>query len=103
VGKDRALLLVTHLYKVWPEYIKHKLTFLLTFDSMSNLQTLRYWFRAKYESHNVLSFSLSFRSKNESNIIEREAILKRSHDLTGSLLQIQKLLHSLRVKVNIAG
>ncbi|XP_023708099.1 uncharacterized protein LOC111864808 isoform X3 [Cryptotermes secundus] len=47
--------------------------------------------------------SLSFRSKNESNILEREAILKRSHDLTGSLLQIQQVLHSLRVKVNIAG
>ena len=34
---------------------------------------------------------------------EREAILKRSHELTGSLLQIQQVLHSLRVKVNIAG
>jgi hypothetical protein len=29
--------------------------------------------------------------------------LKRSHDLTGSLLQIKQVLHSLRVKVNIAG
>lgn len=47
--------------------------------------------------------SLSFRSKNESNMREREAILKRSHELTGSLLQIQQVLHSLRVKVNIAG
>ncbi|KAJ9579846.1 hypothetical protein L9F63_004496, partial [Diploptera punctata] len=47
--------------------------------------------------------SLSFRSKNETNILHREAVLKRSHDLTGSLLQIQQVLHSLRVKVNIAG
>ncbi|XP_069687402.1 uncharacterized protein [Periplaneta americana] len=47
--------------------------------------------------------SLSFRSKNEGAILERETILKRSHDLTGSLLQIQQVLHSLRVKVNIAG
>ncbi|PSN55980.1 hypothetical protein C0J52_02156 [Blattella germanica] len=47
--------------------------------------------------------NLTFRSKNEANIADREAILKRSHDLTGSLLQIQQVLHSLRVKVNIAG
>ncbi|KAK7793947.1 hypothetical protein R5R35_005816 [Gryllus longicercus] len=46
--------------------------------------------------------SLSFRSKNPLQIAQNEAILKDSHDLTGTLLQLQTVIHSLRVKVNIA-
>ncbi|KAJ8870776.1 hypothetical protein PR048_027075 [Dryococelus australis] len=46
--------------------------------------------------------SLSFRSKNPVAIAQREAILKRSHELTGMLLQLQQAIHSLRVKLSIA-
>lgn len=33
---------------------------------------------------------------------QRRAMLKRSYDLVGALLQIQETLHSLRVKMNVA-
>lgn len=46
--------------------------------------------------------SLSSRSKNQDAINKRTAILKRSYDLVAALLQIQQILHSLRVKINVA-
>ena len=46
--------------------------------------------------------SLSDRTKNEFTIQQRTAMLKRSYDLVSSLLQVQTLLHSLRVKINVA-
>ncbi|XP_011501583.1 PREDICTED: uncharacterized protein LOC105365182 [Ceratosolen solmsi marchali] len=41
-------------------------------------------------------------SSNNLKLNERAAMLKRSYDLIAGLLQIQTLLHSLRVKVNVA-
>ncbi|XP_020283446.1 PHD finger protein 20 isoform X2 [Pseudomyrmex gracilis] len=46
--------------------------------------------------------SLSNRSRNQYVINQRTATLKRSYDLVAALLQIQRLLHSLRVKINVA-
>lgn len=46
--------------------------------------------------------SLTKRKKDQDKINRRTAMLKRSFDLVGSLLKIQQMLHSLRVKVNIA-
>ncbi|XP_046414567.1 PHD finger protein 20 isoform X2 [Neodiprion fabricii] len=46
--------------------------------------------------------SLSSRSKNQAAIDQRAAMLKRSYDLVAALLQIQQILHSLRVKINVA-
>ncbi|XP_076385068.1 PHD finger protein MBD-R2 isoform X3 [Megachile rotundata] len=45
---------------------------------------------------------LSDRTKNQYRINKRTAMLKRSYDLVASLLQIQQVLHSLRVKINVA-
>ncbi|XP_044008198.1 uncharacterized protein LOC122852461 isoform X3 [Aphidius gifuensis] len=45
---------------------------------------------------------LSNRTKDQTAINKRTAMLKRSYDLVGSLLKIQQMLHSLRVKINIA-
>lgn len=42
------------------------------------------------------------RTKDQMAINKRTAMLKRSYDLVGSLLKIQQMLHSLRVKINIA-
>ncbi|KAL0109349.1 hypothetical protein PUN28_014432 [Cardiocondyla obscurior] len=46
--------------------------------------------------------SLSNRTRNQYKINQRTAMLKRSYDLVAALLQIQQLLHSLRVKINVA-
>ncbi|XP_063224785.1 LOW QUALITY PROTEIN: PHD finger protein 20-like protein 1 [Bacillus rossius redtenbacheri] len=46
--------------------------------------------------------SLSFRPKNAVVTAQREAVLRRSHELTGMLLQLQQAIHSLRVKLSIA-
>ncbi|KAK2576179.1 hypothetical protein KPH14_007496 [Odynerus spinipes] len=46
--------------------------------------------------------SLPSRTKNQDAINRRTAILKRSYDLVAALLQIQQILHSLRVKINVA-
>nr|CAD7591438.1 unnamed protein product [Timema genevievae] len=46
--------------------------------------------------------SLSFRTKNASDVNHRERLLKRSHDVTGMLLQVQHVAQGLRVKLNIA-
>nr|CAD7427511.1 unnamed protein product [Timema monikensis] len=46
--------------------------------------------------------SLSFRTKNPSDVNHRERLLKRSHDVTGMLLQVQHVAQGLRVKLNIA-
>lgn len=46
--------------------------------------------------------SLSDRTKNDLAMNQRMAMLKRSYDLIGSLFQIQGVLHSLRVKINVA-
>ncbi|XP_014300215.1 PHD finger protein 20 isoform X2 [Microplitis demolitor] len=46
--------------------------------------------------------SLSKRTKNQDTINKRAAMLKRSYDLVGALIQIQQILHSLRVKINVA-
>ncbi|XP_057336685.1 PHD finger protein 20 isoform X3 [Microplitis mediator] len=46
--------------------------------------------------------SLSKRVKNQDTINKRAAMLKRSYDLVGALIQIQQILHSLRVKINVA-
>ncbi|XP_072765573.1 PHD finger protein 20 isoform X7 [Anoplolepis gracilipes] len=46
--------------------------------------------------------SLSNRTRNQHTINQRTAMLKRSYDLVAALLQIQQLLHSLRVKINVA-
>ncbi|KAL6439227.1 hypothetical protein ACFW04_003860 [Cataglyphis niger] len=46
--------------------------------------------------------SLSNRTRNQHMINQRTAMLKRSYDLVAALLQIQQLLHSLRVKINVA-
>nr|XP_034186180.1 PHD finger protein 20 isoform X3 [Osmia lignaria] len=45
---------------------------------------------------------LSDRTKNQNQVNQRTAMLKRSYDLVASLLQIQQVLHSLRVKINVA-
>ncbi|CAK9810922.1 PHD finger protein 20-like protein 1 [Anthophora plagiata] len=42
------------------------------------------------------------RTKNQHSVNERTAMLKRSYDLVAALLQIQQVLHSLRVKINVA-
>ncbi|XP_018392140.1 PREDICTED: PHD finger protein 20 isoform X2 [Cyphomyrmex costatus] len=46
--------------------------------------------------------SLPNRIRNQYMINQRTAMLKRSYDLVAALLQIQQLLHSLRVKINVA-
>ncbi|XP_011690021.1 PREDICTED: PHD finger protein 20 isoform X1 [Wasmannia auropunctata] len=46
--------------------------------------------------------SLPNRTRNQNMINQRTAMLKRSYDLVTALLQIQQLLHSLRVKINVA-
>nr|CAD7397119.1 unnamed protein product [Timema poppensis] len=46
--------------------------------------------------------SLSFHTKNPSDVNHRERLLKRSHDVTGMLLQVQHVAQGLRVKLNIA-
>ncbi|XP_006566203.1 PHD finger protein 20 isoform X6 [Apis mellifera] len=46
--------------------------------------------------------TLSNRTKNQHRVNERTAMLKRSYDLVAALLQIQQVLHSLRVKINVA-
>lgn len=46
--------------------------------------------------------SLSNRTRNQNMINQRTAMLKRSYDLIAALLQMQQLLHSLRVKINVA-
>ncbi|KAG8238446.1 hypothetical protein J437_LFUL002903 [Ladona fulva] len=48
--------------------------------------------------------SVSFRSKSDEGIIvQRSKVLKKSHELSGSLLQLKTVVHSLRVKVNMIG
>ncbi|KOC63389.1 PHD finger protein 20-like protein 1 [Habropoda laboriosa] len=42
------------------------------------------------------------RTKNQHRVNERTAMLKRSYDLVAALLQIQQVLYSLRVKINVA-
>ncbi|XP_043259702.1 uncharacterized protein LOC122401564 isoform X2 [Colletes gigas] len=46
--------------------------------------------------------TLPNRTKNQYTINQRTAMLKRSYDLVAALLQIQQVLHSLRIKVNVA-
>ncbi|XP_015180714.1 PREDICTED: uncharacterized protein LOC107068609 isoform X4 [Polistes dominula] len=46
--------------------------------------------------------SLPSRTKDQNAINTRTAILKRSYDLVSALLQMQQILHSLRVKINVA-
>ncbi|XP_043514068.1 PHD finger protein 20 isoform X1 [Frieseomelitta varia] len=46
--------------------------------------------------------TLSNRTKNQHRVNQRTAMLKRSYDLVTALLQIQQVLHSLRVKINVA-
>ncbi|XP_012214996.1 PHD finger protein 20-like protein 1 isoform X3 [Linepithema humile] len=46
--------------------------------------------------------SLPSRTRNQYMINQRTAMLKRSYDLVAALLQVQQLLHSLRVKINVA-
>ena len=46
--------------------------------------------------------TLSNRTKNQHRVNQRTAMLKRSYDLITALLQIQQVLHSLRVKINVA-
>ncbi|XP_025157823.1 PHD finger protein 20 isoform X2 [Harpegnathos saltator] len=46
--------------------------------------------------------SLPNRTRDQYMINQRTAMLKRSYDLVGALLQIQQILHSLRVKINVA-
>ncbi|KAG7205562.1 hypothetical protein KM043_007536 [Ampulex compressa] len=46
--------------------------------------------------------SLPNRIKKPSTVNQRTAMLKRSYDLVAALLQIQQILHSLRVKINVA-
>ncbi|XP_023288826.1 PHD finger protein 20-like protein 1 isoform X2 [Orussus abietinus] len=46
--------------------------------------------------------SLPNRTKNESLIGRRAAMLKRSYDLVAALLQIRQILHGLRLKINVA-
>uniref|UniRef100_A0A0C9QXJ9 Phf20l1 protein n=1 Tax=Fopius arisanus TaxID=64838 RepID=A0A0C9QXJ9_9HYME len=45
---------------------------------------------------------LENRTRDSEAINKRTAMLKRSYDLVGALIQIQKILHSLRVKINVA-
>lgn len=40
--------------------------------------------------------------KDEEIVCHQETSLKKSHDLTASLLQLQTVIHSLRVKTHIA-
>ncbi|XP_032683770.1 PHD finger protein 20 isoform X3 [Odontomachus brunneus] len=42
------------------------------------------------------------RTRDQYMINQRTAMLKRSYDLVSALLQIQQILHSLRVKINVA-
>ncbi|XP_043270444.1 PHD finger protein 20 isoform X3 [Venturia canescens] len=46
--------------------------------------------------------SLTKRTKDQAAINRRTAMLKRSFDLVAALLQIQQILHSLRVKISVA-
>ncbi|XP_076172113.1 PHD finger protein MBD-R2 isoform X2 [Ptiloglossa arizonensis] len=46
--------------------------------------------------------TLSNRTKNQYIVNQRTAMLKRSYDLVAALLQIQQVLHSLRIKINVA-
>ncbi|XP_053979271.1 PHD finger protein 20 isoform X1 [Hylaeus volcanicus] len=46
--------------------------------------------------------TLPNRTKNQYTINQRTAMLKRSYDLVAALLQIQQVLHSLRIKINVA-
>ncbi|XP_033180015.1 PHD finger protein 20 isoform X4 [Bombus impatiens] len=46
--------------------------------------------------------TLSSRTKNQHRVNQRTAMLKRSYDLVAALLHIQQVLHSLRVKINVA-
>ncbi|KAI4502468.1 hypothetical protein M0802_002380 [Mischocyttarus mexicanus] len=46
--------------------------------------------------------SLSTRKKNQTLVNTRTAVLKRSYDLVSALLQMQQILRSLRVKINVA-
>ncbi|XP_076686352.1 PHD finger protein MBD-R2 isoform X4 [Andrena cerasifolii] len=46
--------------------------------------------------------TLPNRLKNQYIVNRRTAMLKRSYDLVAALLQIQHVLHSLRVKINVA-
>ncbi|XP_017876601.1 PHD finger protein 20 isoform X2 [Ceratina calcarata] len=46
--------------------------------------------------------TLPNRTKNQHRVNERTAMLKRSYDLIAALLHIQQVLHSLRVKINVA-
>ncbi|XP_011343057.1 PHD finger protein 20 isoform X2 [Ooceraea biroi] len=46
--------------------------------------------------------SLSNRTRNQFVMNQRTAMLKRSYDLVAALLQMQQILHSLRVKINVA-
>lgn len=56
-----------------------------------------------YENNlGIIYYSLSKRTKNQDTINKRAAMLKRSYDLVGALIQIQQILHSLRVKINVA-
>ena len=47
-------------------------------------------------------YSLTACVRNHQAVNKRRAMLKRSFDLVGSLMQIQEVLHSLRVKINVA-
>ncbi|XP_017758548.1 PREDICTED: uncharacterized protein LOC108549586 isoform X3 [Eufriesea mexicana] len=46
--------------------------------------------------------TLSNRTKNQHRVNQRTAMLKRSYDLVAALLHVQQVLHSLRVKINVA-
>ncbi|KZC14266.1 PREDICTED: uncharacterized protein LOC107192360 [Dufourea novaeangliae] len=46
--------------------------------------------------------TLPNRTKNQYALNQRTAMLKRSYDLIAALLQIQQVLHSLRIKMNVA-
>ncbi|XP_024944954.1 PHD finger protein 20 isoform X5 [Cephus cinctus] len=63
--------------------------------------SLKYFHDQDWIKEGILP-SLPNRSKNQAAINQRTAMLKRSYDLVGALLQIQQVLHSLRVKINVA-
>lgn len=46
--------------------------------------------------------SLSKRTKDQAAINQRTAMIKRAFDLVGAFHQIQQVLHSLRVKINVS-
>nr|XP_018905574.1 PREDICTED: PHD finger protein 20 isoform X1 [Bemisia tabaci] len=44
----------------------------------------------------------SFRPRNNPELVHRESLLKRSHSVTATLVQLETVLHSLQAKINVA-